>query len=212
MTRPRSKIKFRHKTEFRRRPPPSPLPRPAWGIEFDPGSYSRLSPESVITDPPLASRISPPALSPYSPGKGQRSVAPKRNQEERRERCTARRVHCSSEPGGVRASRERSPPRRPAATEVRARESGNRSDDSNGLLALPAKQRCGVSNGTGCAILPPSRSSPSSQRKFIPERSDIRARRRRSETRRETPAAVSVTTPLVPLAGNGSRLVVGARR
>lgn len=84
------------------------------GIEFDPGSYPRLSPESVITDPPLAFLLRWPSRRALGEGG---SVAPKRNQEERRERCTARRVHCSSEPGGVRGSRERSPPRHPVASE-----------------------------------------------------------------------------------------------
>jgi len=98
--RPRSEIRFQRKTEFRRYPP-------AFGnVEFDPGSW----PPPVLSPTPLSRPRNRSSLTlAFSPPgdaevDGQKPSAAKRNQEERRERCTARRVHCSSEPGGVRAS------------------------------------------------------------------------------------------------------------
>ena len=100
VARPRSKIKFRRKTRVSSGRPATPSIE---GIEFDPGSYPRLSPESVITDPP--------AFSPRSALVGEGGsvrVAPKRNQEEEeRALHRSRRVHCSSEPGEAARRREK---------------------------------------------------------------------------------------------------------
>lgn len=199
VARPRSKIKFRHKTEFRWRPPPASI----GGIEFDPGSYPRLSPESVITDPPLASRISPPAI-PAALGQrgwGVGGEASLRNGIRKRGESIAplggytvpvNPAVCAPPENGPH------PVARPRPKCERERgASGSRSgsgDDSDGLLAHPAEQRCRVPNG----VRGPHHRAPrpSSQREFNPQRTATFARDVDAATRRETPAAVSVTTPL----------------
>lgn len=193
VARPRSKIKFRHKTEFRWRPPPASI----GGIEFDPGSHPRLSLESVITDPPLASRISPPAIS-AALGAGGGKASLRNGIRKRGESIAPLGGYTVPVNPAACAPPENGPhpvarPRPRCERERRA--SGSRSgsgDDSDGLLAHPAEQRRRVPNGVRGPhhrALPPA-----SQREFIPQRTATFARDADAATRRETPAAVSVTT------------------
>lgn len=170
-SRPRSKIKFRHKTEFRWRPPPVSV----GGIEFDPGSYPRLSPESVITDPPLASRISPA----FAAALGMGGKASLRNGIRKRGESIAPLGGYTVPVNPAACAPPENGPHPVARLRLRRererRVSGNRGgsgDDSDGLLAHPAEQRCRVPNGVrdpppSRPLFPPS-ALPFSRRKFNP--------------------------------------------